>query len=198
MLGGYSSTPTSADRSSGDFDTALRNLESSCGERYWSGFSDQDHWRFFCLDTFGRYCALKKGPNQQQLEALKHDYEVLRSQGLKSQCPYFGVLGGPGHSEVSSSIDREKKRREQQAKQREEARKQEETRQAAQREKRRIEATKAEVLNSNCSCISIEDDGEYVCMDGFVVSAPGFRKTLVRHQTIDRRKSLIHGEEDRP
>ena len=66
----------------------------------------------------------------------------------------------------TSSIDREKKRREQQAKQQEEAR------QAAQREKRRIEAKNAEVLNSNCSCIAIEDNGEYVCMDGFVSDTP--------------------------
>ena len=82
------------------------------------------------------------------------------------RCPQFGVLGGPGNAEVSSSIDRENKRREQQAKQQEEAR------QAAQREKRRIAAKNVEVLNSNCSCISIEDDGEYVCMDGFVSDKP--------------------------
>ena len=92
--GGYPSTPTGLDGSSGDFDTALRNMENSCGERYRSGFSEQDHWRFFCLDAFARYCALKKGPNQQQLEALKHDFAVLRSQGVESRCPYFSVLGG--------------------------------------------------------------------------------------------------------
>ena len=157
--------------SSSKFDTALRNLENSCGERYRSGFSEQDHGRFYCLDAFARHCALKQGPNPQQLEALKHDFAVLRSQGTESRCPYFQVLGGPGHADVSSSIDREKRRREQQAQQQEQAR------QAAQREKRRIAAKNAEVLNSNCSCISIEDDGEYVCMDGFV-SAPDSERPL--------------------
>ena len=92
--GGISSTPTGGDGSSSEFDTALRNLENSCGERYRSAFSDQDHGRFYCLDAFARHCALKKGHNQQQLDALRHDFEVLRSQGQESRCPYFGVLGG--------------------------------------------------------------------------------------------------------
>ena len=92
--GGVSSTPPVGDRSSSEFDTALRNLENSCGERYRSRFSDQDHGRFYCLDAFARHCALKKGHNQQQLDALRHDFEVLRSQGQESRCPYFGILGG--------------------------------------------------------------------------------------------------------
>lgn len=92
--GGHTSASANPDGSSGDFDTALRNLENSCGERYRSRFADHDHGRFYCLDAFARYCALKKGPNQQQLKALKHDFTVLRSQGMESRCPYFGVLGG--------------------------------------------------------------------------------------------------------
>ena len=51
--GGYSPTPTGADGSSSEFDTALRNMENSCGERYRSGFSDQDHGRFLLS---GRFC----------------------------------------------------------------------------------------------------------------------------------------------
>ena len=92
--GSPSSTPIAPEGSSSEFGGALRDLENSCGERYRSGFSEQDHGRFYCLDAFARHCALKKGPNQQQLAALRHDFEVLRSQGLESRCPYFGVLGG--------------------------------------------------------------------------------------------------------
>ena len=89
-----SSTPPGSEGSSNEFDTALRNMENSCGERFRSAFSEQDHGRFYCLDAFARYCALKKGHNQQQLDALRHDFEVLRSQGQEWRCPYFGVLGG--------------------------------------------------------------------------------------------------------
>ena len=73
---------------------ALHNLEASCGEKYRSAFSEQDHGRFYCLDAFARHCALKKGHNQQQLDALRHDFEALRALGGESRCPYFGVLGG--------------------------------------------------------------------------------------------------------
>ena len=92
--GGYPSTPNGPEGSSSGFGEALRNLENSCGERYRSRFSEQDHGRFYCLDAFARHCALKKGHNQQQLDALRHDFEVLRSQGMESRCPYFGVFGG--------------------------------------------------------------------------------------------------------
>ena len=93
--GGYSSTPTSPEGSSTDFDAALRNLENSCGERYRSAFSEQDHGRVFLSgQPLPGIARSRKDKNQQQLDALKHDFEVLRSQGLESRCPYFGVLGG--------------------------------------------------------------------------------------------------------
>ena len=92
--GGVSSASGNPGGSSGDFDEALHNLEASCGEKYRSAFSEQDHGRFYCLDAFARHCALKKGHDQQQLDALRRDFEILRSQGLESRCPYFGVLGG--------------------------------------------------------------------------------------------------------
>ncbi len=112
-VGGSSSTPTGSEGSSSEFDTALSNLENSCGERYRSGFSDQDHGRFYCLDAFARHCALKKGHNQQQLEALRHDFEVLQSQGQESRCPYFGILGGTYNEnqpipQVSGSVTEER------------------------------------------------------------------------------------------
>ena len=125
--------------------------------------------RVFALQAAGAQCAIATGSSStpEQIQARRQEIQTVCAQlaalGVPNcRCPSSGVVDEPGYSEASSSIDREKKRREQQAKQQEEAR------QAAQREQRRIEATKAEVLNSNCSCISIRDNGEYVCMDGFV------------------------------
>ena len=92
--GGVSSASGNPGGSSSDFGEALHNLEASCGEKYRSAFSEQDHGRFYCLDAFARHCALKNGHDQQQLDALRRDFEILRSQGLESRCPYFGVLGG--------------------------------------------------------------------------------------------------------
>ena len=43
-----------------------------------------------------------------------------------------------------------------------------EARQDAERRRNEINRSNAEILDSNCSCISI-DDGMYACMDGFVV-----------------------------
>ena len=73
--------------SAGNPNDALRNVENMCGETYRSSFSANDHYRFHCLDAFGRYCALKQGHNQQQFDALKYDFEVLRSVGAESRCP---------------------------------------------------------------------------------------------------------------
>ena len=108
--GGVSSASANPGGSSGDFGEALGNLENSCGERFRSAFSEQNHGRFYCLDAFARHCALKKGHNQQQLDALRHDFEVLRSQGQESGCPYFGVFGvtyAPGFER--EAIDRAEK-----------------------------------------------------------------------------------------
>ena len=129
--------------------------------------------RVFALQAAGAKCAIVTGSSStpEQIQARQQEIQTVCGQlaalGVPNcQCPRFGVSGGPGNSDFSGSIDQENKRREQQAKQQEEAR------QAAQREIRRIEAKNAEVLNSNCSCISIKDDGEYVCMDGFVSEKP--------------------------
>ena len=77
--------------------------------------------------------------------------------------------------------EKDKKEREERRREEEESiRLEEEERQAAQRrdareaqeaEDRRIEESKVRVLESDCSCIAIEDNGEHLCMDGFV-SAP--------------------------
>ena len=170
--GGVSSASANQGGSYSDFNEALRNLENSCGERYRSAFSEQDHGRFFCLDAFARHCALKKGHNQQQLDALRHDFAVLRSQGLESRCPYFGVLGGTSATgNEREAVDRADKeaREAQEEEQRRLEEQKEEARQAARERKRRIEENNARVLDSDCSCISIsEKNGELTCMDGFV------------------------------
>ena len=167
--GGVSAIPAVGDGSSSEFDTALRNLENSCGERYRSGFSAQDHGRFYCLDAFARHCALKKGHDQQQLDALRHDFEVLRSQGLESRCPYFGVLGGSYESGAErEAIDRAEKEA-RKARQEEKQRLEEQARQAAQEGKRRIEENNARVLASDCDCISKDErNSKLTCLDGFV------------------------------
>ncbi len=140
--------------------------------------------RAFALQAAGAQCAIATGSSStpEQIQARGREISAacgrLAALGASNcQCP--PGLGGTGSSNYSSSIDPENERREQLARQQEEARKaaeremqarQEEARQAAQREKLRIESNNAAVLNSNCSCIRIEDDGEYACLDGFVQS----------------------------
>ena len=155
--------------SSGDLGEALGNLENSCGERFRSAFSEQNHGRFYCLDAFARHCALKKGHNQQQLDALRHDFEVLRSQGQESGCPYFGVFGvtyAPGFER--EAIDRAEKETKK-AQEERQRRLDEQARQDAQKGKRRVEENNARVLASDCDCISKDErDGKLTCLDGFV------------------------------
>ena len=167
--GGYPPTPTGGEGSSSEFDTALRNLEDSCGESYRSAFSEKNHGRFYCLDAFARHCALKKGHNQQQLDALRHDFEVLRSQGQESGCPYFGVFGVTYEPGIErEAIDRAEKEA-RKARQERQRRLEEQARQAAQQSKRLIEENNARVLASGCECISRDEkDGKLTCLDGFV------------------------------
>ncbi len=140
--------------------------------------------RAFALQAAGAQCAIATGSSStpEQIQARRREISAacgrLSVLGASNcQCP--PGLGGTRSSNYSRSIDPENERREQLARQQEEARqaaeremqaRQEEARQAAQREHLRIEANNAAVLNSNCSCIGIEDDGEYTCLDGFVQS----------------------------
>ena len=123
--------------------------------------------RSFALQAAGAQCAIATGSSSTPEQILARRQEIAGACGRlsalgesKCQCPTGS--GGTGSSNFSSSIDRDSERREQRARQQEEAK------QAAQREKLRIEAGNVEVLNSNCSCISIEEDGEYTCLDGLV------------------------------
>ena len=140
--------------------------------------------RAFALQAAGAQCAIATGSSTtpEQIQARRREISAacgrLAALGASNcQCPQG--LGGTGSSNYSSSIDLENERREQLARQQEEARqaaeremqaRQQEAIQAAQREKLRIESNNAEVLNSNCSCIGIDDrTGKYSCLDGFVV-----------------------------
>ena len=137
--------------------------------------------RVFALQAEGMRCAVAANPSEATPEVVSR----VRSQisevctrldalveglGGATDCRCPPGFGGSGYSEDPSLIERNKERRAQRAKQQEEAR------QAAQREKRRIEANNAKVLNSNCSCISIKDNGEYTCLDGFVGGACDIRR----------------------
>ena len=149
--------------------------------------------RSFALQAAGAQCAIATGSSSTPAQVQARRREIAAACGRLaalgvSNCRCPTRLGGPGFSQDSSSIDREQERREQQAKQQEEARQAaqrerqarqaEAARQAAEREKRSIEANNAEVLNSNCSCIRIKDNGEYTCLDGFVVGNNSSGKPL--------------------
>ena len=130
--------------------------------------------RVFALQAAGAQCAIATGSSStpEQINARRQEIQAacgrLAAMGVSNcQCPL--EFGGPGYSEDSSSIEREQEEARQAAERERQARQEEEARQAAQREKRRIEANNATVLSSNCNCISIEENGEYSCLDGFVV-----------------------------
>ena len=142
------------------------------------------------VETFAQYaatleCVMSQLEDPNQIQEMRgviartcSNLEAMQHLGGNWHCKCPPGFGGPGYSEDSGAIEQEKRRIEQQARQQEEAaraarrdreaRRAEEARQAALREKRRIEATKVDVLNSDCSCIRVRDNGEYVCMDGFV------------------------------
>ena len=144
--------------------------------------------RAFALQAAGAQCAIATGSSSTpaQVQARRREIDASCGRlaalsargGTNCRCP--PGLGGPGYSEDASSIDREQERREQQAKQQEEARqaaererqarRAEQARQDAERRRNEINRRNAEIMSGNCSCISIKDNGEYTCMDGFVQS----------------------------
>ena len=133
--------------------------------------------RAFALQAAGAQCAIATGSSStpEQIQARRREISAacgrLAALGAPN-CQCSPRLGGSGSSQDTSAIDREQQRREQQAQRQEEARR------ASLAEKRRIEAANAAVLNSDCSCIRIEDDGEYACLDGFVVGNNSSGKPL--------------------
>ena len=133
--------------------------------------------RAFALQAAGAQCAIATGSSSTPAQIQARRREISAACGRLAalgapDCQCSPGVGGSGFSQDSSAIDREQQRREQQA------RRQEAARQAALAEKRRIEAANAAVLNSDCSCIRIEDDGEYACLDGFVVGNNASGKPL--------------------
>ena len=71
---------------------ALQNIENVCGEKYRSGFADNDHYRFYCMAAFNDYCALKRAPNEEARRKLRaslaQNCGVLKSIGADSKCSY--------------------------------------------------------------------------------------------------------------
>ena len=71
---------------------ALQNLENVCGEKYQGNFSDNDHYRFYCLAAFNDYCALKRAQSSDAINKLRASLQqncaVLKSVGADSKCSY--------------------------------------------------------------------------------------------------------------
>lgn len=71
---------------------ALQNLENVCGEKYQSNFSNDDHYRFYCLAAFNDYCALKRAQSSEAINKLRASLQqncaILKNVGADSKCPY--------------------------------------------------------------------------------------------------------------
>ena len=90
-----SATPSSqfqGGQTQGTMQQALQNLENVCGEKYQGNFSDNDHYRFYCLAAFNDYCALKRAKSDEAISKLRASLQqncaVLKSVGADSKCSY--------------------------------------------------------------------------------------------------------------
>jgi hypothetical protein len=90
-----SATPSSQSQSGQAQDPmqqALQNLENVCGEKYQGDFSDNDHYRFYCMAAFNDYCALKRAQSSDAINKLRASLQqnctVLKSVGADSKCSY--------------------------------------------------------------------------------------------------------------
>ena len=88
---GTSSQPQGG-QGQGTMQQALLNLENVCGEKYQGNFSDNDHYRFYCLAAFNDYCALKRAQSSEAISKLRASLQqncaVLKSVGANSKCSY--------------------------------------------------------------------------------------------------------------
>ena len=50
---------------------ALLNLDNVCGEKYQGNFSDNDHYRFYCMAAFNDYCTLKRAQSSDAISKLR-------------------------------------------------------------------------------------------------------------------------------
>ena len=86
--GGQSQTAPTGD----PMQQALQNMEAVCGEKFRSGFTANDHARFYCLAAFGDSCALKRAPTEgarTRLRAsLARNCGVLTGIGAAGKCSY--------------------------------------------------------------------------------------------------------------
>ena len=92
VTSGASPSQTQGAPAQGQMQQALQNLESVCGEKYRSGFADNDHYRFYCMAAFNDYCALKRTQNEEARTKLRasltQNCGVLKSIGAASKCSY--------------------------------------------------------------------------------------------------------------
>ena len=144
----------------------------------WCSGSVDFQVRSFALMAAGAQCAIATGSSSTaaQIQARRQEIvatcEQLAEIGPRLGAPNCRCPESIALRERSSGNDdaREELRARLEA-QREARRREEEERQRQQAEnaQRRLEQENQAVLESDCSCISIDADGEYSCMDGFVV-----------------------------
>ena len=152
--------------------------------------------RVFALTAAGAKCAITLGNSStpDQVRARRSEIEGYceRLAALDGRlvgngqclCPEgypdrTDFVAAPAVSRVKDSVEEARRQREEARRQREEeAERQRQAAQAAERERLRIEGRNRSVLDSDCTCISIDErTGEYSCSDGFV-SAPDSKKPL--------------------
>ena len=142
--------------------------------------------RAFALQAAGAQCAIATGSSStpQQVQALSREIVAacgrLAALGV-SNCRCPAGFGGPGNSDYPSSVNQAKERREETAQQQEEARQsalierqarqEAESREHAETGRNEIDRRNAEILSGSCSCIRIEGNGEYTCLDRLVVGS---------------------------
>ena len=152
--------------------------------------------RVFALTAAGAKCAITLGNSStpDQVRARRSEIEGYceRLAALDGRlvgngqclCPEgypdrTDFVAAPAVYGVKDSVEEARRQREEARRQREEeAERQIQAAQAAERERLRIEGRNRSVLDSDCTCISIDErSGEYSCSDGFV-SAPDSKKPL--------------------
>ena len=153
--------------------------------------------RVFALAAAGAKCAVATGSSSTPAQIQARQMEVKGyCERLKTWPGNTGCVCPPGYTgdspqEVAAEARRQEKARRRQAAEEEARRRaaeERERRQAAEKEEAdrladekhrlKIREWNRAILNSGCTCISVDGEtGEYTCMDGFV-SAPDSTKPL--------------------
>ena len=152
--------------------------------------------RVFALAAAGAKCAVAMGSSSTpaQIQARQMDVqgycERLKAWPGNTQCLCPPGYAGGSPEDAAREARRQEEAKRRQAAEEEERRRtaeekerrrvaeeEEERRRVAERERLEIEENNRSVLSSDCTCISVDDRGKYLCMDGFV-SAPDSTKPL--------------------